>query len=85
VTENRSTSHPDASNVIEESDRGGQGVRRTRIVCTLGPSTDKPGVLEGMIKAGMDVARINMSHGTHEEHAVESTKSGKQQRLLANM
>ncbi|MGB4524430.1 MAG: pyruvate kinase [Bacillota bacterium] len=60
--------------VIEESDRGGQGVRRTKIVCTLGPSTDKPGVLEGMIKAGMDVARINMSHGTHEEHAVRINK-----------
>ncbi|NLD12776.1 MAG: pyruvate kinase, partial [Firmicutes bacterium] len=49
-------------------------MRRTKIVCTLGPSTDKPGVLEGMIKAGMDVARINMSHGTHEEHAVRINK-----------
>lgn len=44
-------------------------MRRTKIVCTLGPSTDAPGVLEGMVKAGMDVARINASHGTHEEHA----------------
>ncbi|HHX26388.1 MAG TPA: pyruvate kinase [Firmicutes bacterium] len=49
-------------------------MRRTKIVCTLGPSTDKPGVLEGMIKAGMDVARINASHGTHEEHAARINK-----------
>jgi pyruvate kinase len=43
-------------------------MRRTKIVSTLGPSTDAPGVLENMIDAGMDVARINVSHGTHEEH-----------------
>ncbi len=49
-------------------------MRRTKIVCTLGPSTDAPGVLEGMIEAGMDVARINASHGTHEEHAMRIKK-----------
>ena len=42
--------------------------RRTRIVCTLGPATDKPGVLEQVLKAGMNVARINLSHGAGEEH-----------------
>ncbi|MGZ8199025.1 MAG: pyruvate kinase [Burkholderiales bacterium] len=42
---------------------------RTKIVCTLGPATDAPGVLERMIGAGMDVARINMSHGSAAEHA----------------
>jgi pyruvate kinase len=41
---------------------------RTKIVCTLGPATDAPGVLEGLVRAGMDVARINLSHGTAEEH-----------------
>jgi pyruvate kinase len=41
----------------------------TRIVCTLGPATDAPGVLEELLSAGMDVARINTSHGTLEEHA----------------
>jgi pyruvate kinase len=41
---------------------------RTRIVATLGPATDRPGVLEAMIRAGLDVARINFSHGTPEEH-----------------
>lgn len=43
--------------------------QHTKIVCTLGPATDGPGVLEGLIRGGMDVARINMSHGTHEDHA----------------
>jgi pyruvate kinase len=42
---------------------------RTKIVCTLGPATDAPGVLENMIGCGMDMARMNMSHGTHAEHA----------------
>ena len=42
--------------------------RRTKIVTTLGPATDRPGVLEDLIKAGANVARINFSHGTEEEH-----------------
>jgi pyruvate kinase len=42
--------------------------RRTKIVCTLGPSTDTPGVLEALMSAGMDVARINASFGGHTEH-----------------
>ncbi len=42
---------------------------RTKIVCTLGPSSDPEPVLREMIRAGMDVARINFSHGTHDEHA----------------
>lgn len=42
---------------------------RTRIVCTLGPATDRPGVLAQLIDAGMDVARFNMSHGDHASHA----------------
>src|SRR3954464_11643123 len=43
--------------------------RRTRIVATLGPATDAPGVLEQMLIAGLDVARLNLSHGTADEHA----------------
>ncbi len=42
--------------------------RRTKIVATLGPASDRPGVLEGMIKAGVNVVRLNFSHGTHEDH-----------------
>ena len=41
---------------------------RTKIVCTLGPSSSDEDTLRDMIDAGMDVARINMSHGTHEGH-----------------
>jgi pyruvate kinase len=43
--------------------------RKTKIICTMGPSTDRPGVLEALIANGMDVARFNFSHGNHEEQA----------------
>ena len=42
---------------------------RTKIVCTIGPSSASPGALERLVAAGMDVARLNFSHGTHAEHA----------------
>ncbi|MCD8119869.1 MAG: pyruvate kinase [Lachnospiraceae bacterium] len=42
-------------------------MRKTKIVCTLGPSTDDENVLREMIREGMDVARFNFSHGTHKE------------------
>lgn len=44
------------------------GLRRTKIVATLGPATDREGELEKIIEAGVDVVRINMSHGNPEEH-----------------
>jgi pyruvate kinase len=43
--------------------------RRTKIVCTIGPATGSPGTIEKLIKAGMNVARLNLSHGTTNEHA----------------
>jgi len=43
-------------------------LRRTKIVCTIGPASDDPAVLRELLKAGMDVARLNFSHGTREEH-----------------
>jgi pyruvate kinase len=42
---------------------------RTKIVCTLGPASSSPEVIRSLMEAGLDVARINFSHGTHEEHA----------------
>ena len=42
--------------------------RRTKIVATIGPASSEPGVLERLIDAGMDGARLNFSHGTHEDH-----------------
>jgi pyruvate kinase len=44
-------------------------VRRAKIVCTLGPATASPRRIRELVYAGMDVARLNMSHGSHEDHA----------------
>lgn len=44
-------------------------MRKTKIIATLGPATDGEGVLRGIIEAGADVIRFNMSHGDHEQHA----------------
>jgi pyruvate kinase len=43
-------------------------MRKTKIICTLGPSTDNDNVLRELIMSGMDVARFNFSHADHEEH-----------------
>jgi pyruvate kinase len=42
--------------------------RRTKIVCTIGPASMAEGIVEQMVRAGMDVARLNFSHGTHADH-----------------
>lgn len=49
-------------------------MRKTKVVCTLGPSTDDEKVLEQLIKEGMNVARCNFSHGSHEEHKERMNK-----------
>jgi pyruvate kinase len=43
-------------------------VRRTKIVCTIGPASEQPTVVKQLLSAGMDVARLNFSHGDHEAH-----------------
>lgn len=67
-------------------------MRRTKIIATLGPATERPGVLEELIAAGMDVVRINFSHGSFEEHARQiyrlrdaSTAVGKHVAVLGDL
>ncbi len=43
-------------------------MKKTKIICTLGPATDEEPVLMTMIQSGMDIARLNFSHGTKEDH-----------------
>lgn len=45
-------------------------MRKTKIVCTIGPASESPEILEQLMEAGMNVARLNFSHGDHEEHAL---------------
>jgi len=66
--------------------------RRTKIVATLGPSSSTPEQLEALVAAGMDAARLNLSHGTHAEHAERAQKireveerTGKPLALIADL
>ena len=60
----RTTGHPPAQAVPTS-----RAMRRTKIVATIGPASRDPEVLVRMVEAGMDVARLNFSHGSAEEHA----------------
>ena len=57
-------------------------MRKTKIICTLGPSTEDEKTLRELMIAGMDVARINMSHGTYEEHRLKIEKVKKLRREM---
>ena len=48
-------------------------MRKTKIVCTIGPASSSPEGLAALAKAGMDVARLNFSHGSYEEHGNKIT------------
>src|SRR2546426_6617603 len=52
-------------------------MRRAKIIATLGPATAAPGVLAGLLRAGVDVARLNRSHGDHAEHARVIARPGR--------
>ena len=54
-------------------------MKKTKIICTIGPSCQNEKTLEEMIKKGMNVARINFSHGTEQEHkdVINLIKKGK--------
>ena len=62
-------------------------MRRTKIVCTIGPATSSEERLEQLMRAGMNVARLNFSHGTHDEHALRieriRTISAREARAIA--
>ena len=49
-------------------------MKKTKIICTLGPASDSEKILYELVDAGMNVARLNFSHGTHEEHATKIAK-----------
>jgi len=49
-------------------------IRKTKVICTLGPACDSEQMLEALILAGMDAARFNFSHGTHESHLATLTR-----------
>ena len=60
-------------------------MKKTKIVCTLGPASEREEVISAMADAGMNVARINFSHGTHEEHAekIALVKKIREQKQIA--
>lgn len=57
-------------------------LKKTKIVCTIGPSSESPEILEELINNGMNVARLNFSHGTHEEHLAKIKTIRKVRRKL---
>ena len=56
---------------MNETDRE---IKKTKIVCTIGPASSDPAIMEEMIREGMDVARLNFSHGDHQGHGEKITQ-----------
>ena len=57
------------SSPLTKNKQGSSKARRAKIVCTLGPASRSPRMIDRLMRAGMDLARLNFSHGTHEQHA----------------
>ena len=53
-------------------------MRKTKIICTIGPASAGEEILTKMCQSGMNVARLNFSHGSHEEHLDTGGQTGKQ-------
>ena len=51
-------------------------MKKTKIICTMGPNTDDEEMMRKLVKAGMDVARFNFSHGDHEEQDAQPGRHG---------
>ena len=45
-------------------------MKKTKIICTMGPGSDNEEILRKLVRGGMDIARFNFSHGTHEEQKI---------------
>ena len=67
-------------------------MRRAKIVCTLGPASSTPEMIDKLVAAGMDCARLNFSHGSHENHAKSaqmvreaSARAGRPLAILADL
>src|SRR5207249_4502078 len=63
----------------------GVQMRKAKIVCTIGPASDSPAVLDRLIESGMDTARLNFSHGSHESHgrALKAIREAADRRQVA--
>ena len=53
-----------------------EAMKKTKIICTMGPNSDDREVMKALVLGGMDVARFNFSHGTYEEQKAGSAEVG---------